>query len=66
MDNNAVKCACPHHSVVPVFIALLGLVLLGHAVGLITDGFNAVVWPAIILVIGLVKMFSRGCKCCSR
>ena len=66
MENNYPKCSCPHHSMVPVFIIILGLVLLAHALGFITDELNAVAWPAIIVLIGLQKFFGKWCRCCGR
>jgi len=58
-------CGCPHHKVVPGFIALFGLLFLLHAFGIFTDMFVDVAWPVLVLLAGLTKMFSRGCKCCS-
>jgi|GEM_PF-1052090 len=60
-------CKCPHHSVVPLCIALIGLVFLLGALGVLTSGVVAIIWPVLLLVAGLTKLSSkRGmCKCCS-
>ncbi len=66
MENNFPKCTCSHHKFFPILVVILGLELLLHAMGYVSDGNNALAWPAIILVMGLIKLFGQNCKCCGR
>ncbi len=58
-------CNCPHHSVVPLLIALIGADLLLGATNVLTVAFVSVSWPILLILIGLMKMTGRKCKCCS-
>ncbi len=70
MDQNqnmmGQKCPCPHHKMVPVFIVLIGLVFLLNAVMVLSDHVTAVVWPILLICIGLQKIFQSRCTCCNR
>ena len=61
---NAKRCACPHHNMVPALIALLGLTFLLNALAVVPQRFTDLVWPTIIVLIGLQKLFERRCACC--
>jgi len=63
MDNKMV-CKCPHHKVVPVCIALIGLAFLLMQWNILTATFVGLAWPILLIVIGLTKTFSNKCKCC--
>jgi len=58
-------CSCPHHKVVPFGIVLIGLSALLTTLGMVSAGTNAVVWPVLLILIGLTKAFGKGCKCCT-
>ncbi len=68
MDQNQMgpACKCPHHKVGAIFIVLLGLLFLLNALGYVGDHTTAVVWPVIVILIGLQKIFKRRCNCCSK
>ncbi len=57
-------CKCSHHKVVPVCIALIGLVFLLGQLNVLSAGFVNLSWPVLLLAVGLTKMFSPKCKCC--
>ncbi len=62
--TNGAKCACPHHKVVPLLIALFGLDFLLTNLGLITEGIRDLIWPTLITLAGLSKVAGGACKCC--
>jgi len=55
-------CKCTHHKIVPGCIALIGLVFLLGQMNVLTAGAVSLIWPIILIVIGVSKMMS--CKCC--
>ena len=59
-------CKCPHHKMVPLFIALIGLTFLLQTYGSVSDEFVSYAWPVLLILIGLMKMFGGMCKCCSK
>lgn len=59
-------CKCPHHKMVPLFIALIGLVFLLQALGTISASFAEIAWPILLILIGLQKMFGGMCSCCRK
>lgn len=61
MEN---MCKCGHHKVVPLCIALIGLVFLLGSINVLTAGFVNFAWPVLLIVIGLTKLVGPGCKCC--
>lgn len=67
MDQNQMgqKCSCMHHQMVPAGIVIIGLSFLLLALGVISAGMNDVVWPIVLILIGLMKMMGHKCKCCS-
>lgn len=66
MDQNPTekKCCCPCHKMVPLFIALIGLAFLAKSFGYLSAGAVDVIWPVLIILIGLKKMTKDMCKCC--
>jgi hypothetical protein len=60
------KCACPHHKVIPVLVILFGLTFLLEALGVVTMGFAMVVWPVLVIIGGATKLGNKMgmCKCC--
>ena len=59
------KCPCVHHKMVPILILLVGLTFLLTAMGIESAEVNSYVWPVLIILIGLQKLFQNQCKCCS-
>jgi hypothetical protein len=59
-------CKCPHHKVVPVLIVLLGLAFLLEAWGTLSASAVNIIWPVIVILIGLMKIGNSSgmCKCC--
>ena len=66
MNMSGMGCKCPHHKVVPLFIFVIGLIFFLHAFSLVSQRFTDIVWPLVLMLIGLQKMFSHKCNCCSR
>jgi len=60
------KCGCVCHKMTGIFIALFGLNFLLKSVGVYGDNISNIVWPVLIILIGLKNSFGKGkCKCCS-
>ncbi|MFA4954937.1 MAG: DUF5668 domain-containing protein [Patescibacteria group bacterium] len=49
---------------VPLFILLIGVTFLLQALDILSAGWAAIIWPSLLILIGLQKLFSRMCKCC--
>lgn len=64
--GNGAPCKCLHHKMVPLFITLIGLVLLLKVLGIVSAGFADISWPVLLILIGLQKMFGGMCGCCKR
>ena len=58
------SCTCFHHKMVPLFITLLGLVFLLQTLGALSAALVAYLWPILLILIGLQKMFGGMCTCC--
>ncbi|MBI2041591.1 MAG: hypothetical protein HYT20_01045 [Candidatus Nealsonbacteria bacterium] len=63
MENTQNTCKCAHHKVMPMLIVLLGLTFLFKELGTLSVGAANVIWPSIVIVMGLKKMMGH-CKCC--
>lgn len=59
-------CKCFHHKVVPLSIALIGLCFFLQAFALVSVSFVSVVWPLLLMLIGVMKLSKGSCKCCSK
>ncbi len=74
MDNNnmpmnkheGMTCSCPHHKIVPLCIIIIGLLVLAANLGWLTASFVGIVWPILLVVIGVMKFMKGKCKCCSK
>ena len=66
MENPQGKCCCPCHKAVGVLILLIGLTFLLGALGVIGEHMVSLVWPVLLILLGLKKTFSGMCKCCSK
>jgi hypothetical protein len=60
------KCPCPHHKMVPIFLILIGLTFLLNTFMVIDSHVTAIIWPILVIAIGLQKIFETRCSCCSR
>ena len=59
-------CSCPHHKIVPLSITLIGLSFLLGDLSILTWGAVGLIWPILLIVIGVVKMSKGMCKCCKK
>ena len=60
--ENEQCCKCTHHKLVPLCIALIGLAFLLLQLNVLAEATVGVVWPILLIVIGITKM--AKCKCC--
>lgn len=58
------SCKCPHHKLVPLFVALIGFVFLLGGMNVISKGLVDLAWPILLILVGLQKMCGGMCKCC--
>ena len=58
-------CRCPHHKVIPGLIVLFGLTFLLGATGVLSSYAVSIIWPILIVLGGLMKLFKGACKCCA-
>ncbi len=65
MQGNMNVCKCSHHKIIPALIALIGLTFLLGNVGVLTGGAVGLIWPILLILIGLQKMFKHMCTCCA-
>ncbi len=65
MMATAKSCSCPCHRMTGILTALFGLNFLLKHFGIYSDSISNIVWPSIIILVGL-KHASKGmCNCCS-
>lgn len=57
------RCNCPHHMLIPVFVALIGITFFLQNLELLTAHTAGIIWPALVALAGLQLLFSRRCKC---
>ncbi len=61
------SCRCPHHKMNGIFIALAGLAFLLANLDVIPMQMANVIWPSLVILVGLTKAFGRKiCKCCHK
>ena len=58
------KCKCPHHKMTPLFIIMIGLVFLLGALGTISGTTASILWPILLIILGITKWAGHSCKCC--
>ena len=58
------KCNCMHHKMFSILIVAFGTLFLFQAYGQIDSAAVAIVWPVIVILAGLSKLFKGMCKCC--
>jgi len=63
-DKMGQKCSCMHHTMMPIFLILLGLIFLLGNLGVISDATVGIIWPILLILFGLGKIMGMKCKCC--
>ena len=58
------KCTCPCRSMIGVLIALIGLTFLLEAFNVLSPRTVEIVWPILVILVGLKKAFGGMCKWC--
>ncbi|MFA6100140.1 MAG: DUF5668 domain-containing protein [Patescibacteria group bacterium] len=64
MHEGMVCNNCKCHSVVPVLIVLIGVTFLLQVFGVLSAYTANVIWPILLILIGLQKLAGGMCKCC--
>lgn len=64
MSCNA--CACMHHKMVPLLIALIGINFILVNMGIYDEMMSSYIWPVLLTLIGVMKLTGGSCKCCSK
>ena len=60
------KCSCACHKLVGLFVALIGLTFLLGALNILTPRAVEIIWPILVLLIGVKLVGSGRCKCCDK
>ncbi|MDO8489850.1 MAG: DUF5668 domain-containing protein [bacterium] len=55
---------CPCHAMIPLFIVLIGVAFLLNTLNVIDEYTLSIVWPILLILLGLKKMFKGLCGCC--
>ncbi len=63
MNMQGKTCKCGHHMAKPVLLLLIGLDILLGALGVFTSYFVQVTWPILLIIIAVMMMTGRHCKC---
>lgn len=62
------SCDCMHHKMMPMmiglFILIFGITALLKAMGTVSAGTFAWIWPILIIIASLGKLSTGMCKCC--
>lgn len=67
MHGENKSCCCPCHKLgAGVLLAALGLTFLLKNLGVYDDSVNNIVWPSLLVLAGLKKIFGGMCKCCNK
>lgn len=64
--NTQSHCTCAHHKTMPAFLILIGLSFLLTHFNIISENLNAIVWPSLVVLLGLSKLRGGSCKCYMR
>lgn len=57
-------CNCMHHKMIPILVVVFGALFLGQYYGMVMPNVVAMVWPVLVILAGLTKLFKGICKCC--
>jgi len=63
-DPQGKTCKCSHHMIKPVLLLIFGIDFFLGAIGVLTNGFVQITWPIIIIIIAIMMMTGKNCKCC--
>jgi len=64
MGAQGKTCNCSHHMIKPVLLLIFGLDFLLGAIGVFTNVFVQITWPIIVILIAVMMMTGKYCKCC--
>jgi len=65
-NNGSKNCACPHHRVNGLLVALAALSFLLGNLEVISMHVVNIIWPVLVMIVGVNKSIARGmCKCCT-
>lgn len=59
-------CKCHHHKIVPLAIILIGLDVVLQTLGVVSGTWPMMLIGVFLIVIGVMKLGSRNCKCCGQ
>jgi hypothetical protein len=59
-------CKCPCHKMPGILIALIGVTLLLGNLGILAAKVVGIIWPILLILLGLKKACKGACKCCSK
>ena len=60
------SCKCPCHKVMGILVSFIGVLFLLRHFAVIDQDTLAVMWPILLILVGLNKAYGKGmCKCCS-
>jgi hypothetical protein len=60
------KCTCACRKVVGLCVALIGLTFLLGALNILTARAVEILWPILLLFIGVELVICGKCKCCDK
>ena len=61
--NQTSHCNCSHHKVLPAFLILVGLSFLMTHFGVISTDTNSIIWPVLVILLGIAKLKGGSCSC---
>lgn len=64
--DNKSHCTCAHHKILPAFLILIGLSFLLTQLGVMDTETNGLVWPVLVILLGLTKLKGGSCACYMR
>ena len=62
MNGDGKMCKCPHHRALPWAGFFIGVLFFFQALGVLSSGFVALVWP-LLLIAGTGSKLGM-CRCC--
>lgn len=57
-------CGCWHHNIFAFLLIVFGLTFLLGAFQIISGETVNVIWPILVVIAGIKKLFGGMCKCC--
>ncbi len=64
--NQESHCSCAHHKLGSIIVMLIGLAFLLGNMQVIDPRISGLIWPALLIVWGFVKLMGGSCKCYMR